>query len=90
MDHETMIGSWSMVDSRSWGSAATSGLGGRRDSSEKGGGGRRGVCWDSHQWCQLEAKLWRWPHDSTQERRLVVLRWRDGSGHEEDESWWVR
>jgi hypothetical protein len=56
----------------------------------RGGGGRRGVCWDSHQWCQLEAKLWRWPHDGTQERRLVVLRWRDGSGREEDESWWVR
>jgi hypothetical protein len=54
---------------------------------EEGGGG---VCWGSHEWRRLEAKLRRWPHDGTQQRWSVVLRWRDGSRREEDESWWVQ
>jgi hypothetical protein len=28
--------------------------------------------------------LRRWPHNNAQQRRLVVLRWGDGSGHEEE------
>jgi hypothetical protein len=33
-------------------------------------GGHRG----SHQWRHLKVELWRWSHDDTQQRRLVVLR----------------
>jgi hypothetical protein len=37
-----------------------------------------------YQWRHLEVKLRRWSHDGTQQRRLVVLRWRDDSGCEEE------
>jgi hypothetical protein len=62
--------------------------GGRRDSSKKEREGHRG----SHQWRHLEAELWRWSHDDAQQRRLVVLRWGDGSWHEEErlELGWVQ
>jgi hypothetical protein len=43
-------------------------------------GSRRGF----YQWRHLEVKLRRWSHDGTQQRRLVVLRWRDDSGCEEE------
>jgi hypothetical protein len=38
----------------------------------------------SHQWHHLEAELWRWPHNDAQQRWLVVLRWGDGSGREDE------
>jgi hypothetical protein len=45
----------------------------------------------SHQWRHLEAELRRWPHDGAKQRRPVVLRWGDGSGHKKRlEPRWVR
>jgi hypothetical protein len=88
MDHGTTASSRSMVDLRPWCGAAAPGSRGRRDSSERERGVRRG----SHQWHHMEAKLWRWPHDGAQQRQPVVPHWGDGSGREEErlEPGWVR
>jgi hypothetical protein len=37
----------------------------------------------SHQWCDLEVELCRWPHDGAQQRWQVVIQWGDSSGREE-------
>jgi hypothetical protein len=44
----------------------------------------RGGHLSSHQWRRLEAELRRWPHNDAQQRQPVVLRWGDGSEHEEE------
>jgi hypothetical protein len=79
MDHGTTAGSRSMVDSRPWAARPLQGMGSHRDSLERGRGGL-----GSHQWCHMEAELWRWPHDGAQQRRLVVLQWGVGFGCEEE------
>jgi hypothetical protein len=79
MDHGTMVGSRSMVDSRPWG--GTTPWREREERDEV-----IGVLSNDATWRR------RWPHDGARQRWPLVLRWAGGFGRDDErlELGWVR